>query len=83
MITRVSEHGDLDAGEKKTAIANHITDCHIGKQNKLSLSDFEIVKQCKNDFETKIHEALLIRKFRPKMNAQLFNSGASFLLKVY
>ena len=42
-----------------------------------------ILKQRKNDFETKIHEALLIRKFRPKLNVQLYNSGASFLLKVY
>ena len=83
LISRVTEHGNLDAGEKKTSIASHIVDCQTCKQNKLVLDDFEVLKQCKNDFETKIHEALLIRKFRPKLNVQLYNSGASFLLKVY
>ena len=83
LITRVVEHGDLNAGEKKTAVASHIAECLTCKQNKTCLDDFEIVKHCKNDFETKIHEALLIRKFRPKINVQLYNSGASFLLKVY
>ena len=82
MTTRVKEHGDLDAREK-TAVASHIVNCQTCKQNKLVLDDFEIVKHCKNDFETKIHEALLIRKFRPKLNTQLYNSGASYLLKVY
>ena len=77
------DHADLEAGEKKTAVASHVTECLTCKQNKTCLDDFEILKHCKTDFETQIHEALLIRKFRPKMNTQLYNSGASYLLKVF
>jgi len=83
LITRVMDHADLDAGEKKTAVASHVTECLTCKQNKTCLDDFEILKHCKTDFETQIHEALLIRKLRPKMNTQLYNSGASYLLKVF
>ena len=83
LITRVAEHGDLKAGEKKTAVASHIVKCPTCKQNEICLDDFEVVKHCKTDFETKIHEALLIRKLRPKMNVQLYNSGASYLLKIF
>ena len=83
LITRVAEHGDLKAGEKKTAVASHIVECPTCKQNEICLDDFEVVKHCKTDFETKIHEALLIRKLRPEMNVQLYNSGASYLLKIF
>lgn len=62
MIIRVEEHSDLFA-EKKTAIANHITTCHPCRKDKLNLDNFEIMKHCNNDFETKIYEALLIEKF--------------------
>ena len=29
------------------------------------------------------HEALLIKKFKPKLNRQLYDNGCSFLLKVF
>ena len=33
LTTRVAEHGDLKAGEKKTAVASHIVECPTCKQN--------------------------------------------------
>ena len=35
------------------------------------------------DFETKIHEALLIKKHNPGLNQQLFANRSSFLLNIY
>ena len=40
-------------------------------------NSFQIMNHCKNDYETKIQEALLIRKFRLKLNIQQFNNGVS------
>ena len=65
------------------AVASHIVECPTCKQHEICLDDFEVVKHCKTDFETKINEALLIRKLRPKMNVQLYNSGASYLIKIF
>ena len=42
-----------------------------------------ILKRCKTPYETKIAEALLIRKFHPKLNKQLMTKGTSYLLKVF
>ena len=42
------------------------------------------MRKCRNDYyDCQINEALLIRKHKPKLNKQLFNSGASYLLKVF
>ena len=34
-------------------------------------------------YETKIQEALLIKKLNPKVNKQLYSKGASFLLSIF
>ena len=34
-------------------------------------------------YETKIQEALLIKKLNPKVNKQLYAKGASFLLSIF
>ena len=46
------------------------------------LSSFEVLKQCKSDFQAKIHEAFLIKKHRPSLNEQLYAHGSFFLLNV-
>ncbi len=52
-------------------------------QGALTFKDFEILKQCRSKFDAEIHEALLVKKFRPKINTQLFKGGAGFTLKVF
>ena len=47
------------------------------------LNSFEVLKQCKSDFQAKIREALIIKKYRPSLNKQLYAHGSSFLLNVY
>ena len=48
-----------------------------------SIDNFEIIKKCKSDFDTKVNEALFIRKENPSLNKNLFNSGSLYTLKVY
>ena len=42
-----------------------------------------ILKKCNSEYETVIHEALLIKKRGPKLNKQVYASGASFLLDIF
>ena len=37
------------------------------------LNSFEVLKQCKSDFQIKIHEALLIKKHRFSLNKQYYS----------
>ena len=37
-----------------------------------------IIKKCNSNFESKIHEALLIKKRKPGRDRQLFANGSSF-----
>ena len=45
------------------------------------LNSLEVLKQCKSNFQAKIHEALLMKEHRPSLNKQLHGHGSSFVLK--
>ena len=47
------------------------------------MDSFTILKKCNSEYKTKIHEALLIKKRGPKLNKQVYASGASFLLDIF
>ena len=83
LVTRVNEHVALNRNEPQSEIKNHIYKCSACHENKLDVGNFEILKRCKTPYETKIAEALLIRKFHPKLNKQLMTKGTSYLLKVF
>ena len=74
--TRIEEHLDCSLKNKhKNAIKDHLSVCQ--KCFEISYANsFQIMSHCKNDYDTKIQEALLICKFRPKLNIQQFNNGA-------
>ena len=38
---------------------------------------------CVTEYDTKIQEALLIKKLNPKVNKQLYAKGVSFLLRIF
>ena len=82
-MTRVNEHVALHRNDPQSEIKNHIYKCSACHENKLDVGNFEILKRCKTPYETKIAEALLIRKFHPKLNKQLMTKGTSYLLKVF
>ena len=82
LCTRVEEHLN-NKMKSKSAISQHIFDCFQCKNSNLNINSFQIVKKCNSDFSCQINEALLIKKFKPKMNNQLFNSGQSFILNIF
>ena len=61
----------------------HIMFCDIRTNNKYNVNLFKMIKKCNFNFETKIHEALLIKKHNPGLNRQIFASGSSFLLSIF
>ena len=82
LITRAHEHLNLNS-IAKTAVKDHINSCSHCTKIDLSVSNFKVIKKCNTSFEAKVQEALLIKKFNPTLNRQLYSSGSSFLLNVY
>ena len=50
---------------------------------KHSAESFKIRKKCATEYDTKIQEALLIKKLNPRLNKQVNAKGASFLLSIF
>ena len=57
--------------------------CNIFSNKKTGLDSFKIIRKCRSEYDTKIHEALLIKKHSPALNRQLYANGSSFLLQVF
>jgi len=61
----------------------------LAKKDKLNivptstLTNFKVLRKCSSEFDTKINEALLIKKLNPSLNKQLYGRGASMLLSVF
>ena len=84
LLTRVNEHLSLDKpGGPKSEIKTHIYKCPSCHKRFLNIDNFKVLKKCKTSYDTRIHEALKIKKFRPKLNKQLLKNGASYLVKVF
>ena len=82
LSTRVSEH--LSFGSSTlSAIKEHIMDCTTCSNSTQLSKSFEVLRQCRTEFETKIYEALFIKKFKPKLNKQVHASGMSVTLKIF
>ena len=82
LAARACKHLVL-AGPQKSAIKEHIRACAICREEKYTVNFFQILKSCHTEYETKIQEALLIKKLNPKLNKQLYAKGASFLLSIF
>ena len=80
LIDRVKEHLDLRS-EKRSAIKDHILTCQICQE--ANISDFEILRKCRDPCDVKMQEAFLIRRFKPSLNVQLYQSGAMVVLKIF
>ena len=78
--TRAKEHLDFNS---QISSAKKITCCNVCSSVKLNLNFFKIIKKCKSEFHTKIHEALFIKKHNPGLNRQLYANVSSFLLNVF
>ena len=51
--------------------------------NRIRPKQFSNAPAMTTKYETKIQEALLIKKHNPKLNAQLYGGGSSILLNVF
>ena len=82
LSTRVQEHLNFNSNQK-SSIKDHIMSCNICSNKKTGLDSFKIIRKCRSEYDTKIHEALLIKKHSPALNRQLYANGSSFLLQVF
>ena len=82
LSTRVGEHLGFHL-KTESSVKEHIMLCDICSNTKFNINSFKIIKKCNSNFETKIHEALLIKKHNPKLNRKLFANGSSFLLNIF
>ena len=82
LAARACEHL-VFAQSHKSAIKDHIHACATGREDKYTVNSFQIAKRCHMEYETKIQEALLIKKLNPKLNKQPYAQGASFLFSIF
>ena len=80
--TRAGEHLNLD-DSRKNAIKDHLRSCRQCCNGVCNVTSFKLSRKCNTDYDTKIHEALQIKKLRPQLNKQLHGQGASFLLNLF
>ena len=80
MVARVREHLNPGTAEK-SAVGKHISKCTLC-QDQASIKNFEILRQCHDDYSINVHETLLIRKHNPSLNTQLHDKGG-ILLKIF
>ena len=59
---RKSEHLEFESIEPKSEIKEHLKKCLVCRG--ASIDNFEIIKKCKSDFDTKVNEALLEKKIQ-------------------
>ena len=69
--TRVGKHLNMASQHENSKIKQHILRCTLCSNVRHNLNSLDVLKQCKSDFQVKIHEALLIKKHRPSLNKQL------------
>lgn len=81
LMVRGLEHLEFEKAKPESEIKVHLRGCEICQRG--NFDNFEIIKKCKSDQETKINEALVIKTENPKLNKNLFNKGSLYTLKVY
>ena len=81
LLTRAKEHLTLESSSNSEVKA-HLESCNVCR-GAVPETHFRILKECRNDYETRVQEAFLIKKHNPRLNKQLFNKGAFFTLKVF
>ena len=57
--------------------------CKKCSNNRSDENNFVIIRKCKSEFCSKIHEALLIKKLSPKLNRQMFANGTLYVFIEY
>ena len=82
LIVRAKEHLNENLSNK-SSIRSHIKNCKSCSGNKSKLNSFKVIRNCNTPYETRIQEAMMIKKQNPNLNKQLYANGSSFLLNIY
>ena len=84
VITRAKEHLNL-CSSVKSKIKHHIIECNLCNKKDMDslINRFSVIKKSSSDYDCKIHEALIIKKYQPKLNKQMYENGSSFLLQLF
>ena len=77
LMTRMKEHLNPNSQEK-SAVTKHISQCAHCQDN-VGFDNFEILRHCRDNRSTFLHETFLIRKHKPSLNTQLHNRGGTLL----
>ena len=56
------------------AVSDDISNCNICKDERITVNNFDILKECRNKLETLISEAILIKKKQINYSYPCFNS---------
>ena len=80
LMVRCLEHLDIESS-KKSEIKEHLKSCNLCRNS--SSENFEILRKCKSDRESKICEAFFIKTEVPQLNKNLFNKGSFYTLRIY
>ena len=78
LIERVKEHL-----KGKTAVFDHISNCFVCKNERITVNNFGILKECRNKLKTLISEAILIQHYNPILNKQLTKPGITHTLRIF
>jgi len=65
------------------AVIDHIELCETSQNEKDKKKLLTVVRKYRSEYETKINEALLIKKLSPLLNKQLYVKGSKLLLQVH
>ena len=79
--TRAGKHLNLD-NSHKSAIKDHLRSCRQCCNGVCNVTSFKILGKCNTDYDTKIREALLIKKLRTQLNKQLYGKNAFFRVRL-
>ena len=66
--TRIQKHLQPKG---KSAIRDHVDNCQLSNQANINTDNFKVIRTCNTEYNTKIQEALLLKKHNPKLNTQL------------
>ena len=80
-MVRSLEHLDFTKDNPVSEVKSHIKSCNSCKQ--CNFENFEIMKKCKSDRDSKIYEAMFIKQELPKLNLNLFNKGSFVTLDIF
>ena len=67
----------------RSAVGKHTDNCDVCKEKLVGVNNFTIMRACSTEYNSKIQEALLIKKCNPKLNSELYANDLSVLLNVF